>query len=326
MDTGTHFVMGITLGGLALADPYFSSQPYFAEVIVLTTIIGSQIPDVDTVLKLRNNAHYITHHRGITHSIPALLSWPLIISFIIWLLLPEMSFTKLWFWSQVAVGIHIFVDIFNAYGTQALRPFTKKWLALGVIYTFDPIIFSIHTLAILLWFIGMNGLFVCSLAYIIMMFYYIYRFHMRNEVLRAVKKEIDDIEDILISPSVKLNQWHLSIITKNEYIVGKSINKTLRFFDRYNKNPIPKERIFDIALKDHNVEAFLSFSPVYRWEKKEHETYTEVRFIDLRYYYNNHYPFVAVCHIDNEETIVRSYTGWIFTETKLQQKLSLAKK
>ena len=34
-----------------------------------------------------------------------------------------------------------FVDIFNSYGTQALRPISNKWIQLGVINTFDPIIF-----------------------------------------------------------------------------------------------------------------------------------------------------------------------------------------
>lgn len=41
----------------------------------------------------------------------------------------------------LAVALHVFVDIFNAYGTQAIRPFSRKWVALGVIDTFDPIIF-----------------------------------------------------------------------------------------------------------------------------------------------------------------------------------------
>ena len=35
-----------------------------------TLIVGSLIPDGDTVLKLKDNATYISHHRGITHSIP----------------------------------------------------------------------------------------------------------------------------------------------------------------------------------------------------------------------------------------------------------------
>lgn len=39
--------------------------------------------------------------------------------------------------------LHVFVDIFNSYGTQALRPISNKWIQLGVINTFDPIIFNI---------------------------------------------------------------------------------------------------------------------------------------------------------------------------------------
>ena len=46
-------------------------------------------------------------------------------------------------WAQLAVFLHVFVDIFNSYGTQALRPISNKWIQLGVINTFDPIIFNI---------------------------------------------------------------------------------------------------------------------------------------------------------------------------------------
>ena len=77
LDTGTHIVMGVALGGLALADPVVLAESATMSAVVAGVIIGSLIPDVDTVLKLRNNAVYIRHHRGITHSIPAVLLWPL---------------------------------------------------------------------------------------------------------------------------------------------------------------------------------------------------------------------------------------------------------
>ena len=50
---------------------------------------------------------------------------------------------------------------------------------------------------------------------------------------------------------------------------------------------------------------------------------TELRLIDLRYRSNDRYPFVAVAHLDDDLNIVNSYTGWIFTEEKLQQKLQI---
>ena len=52
--------------------------------------------------------------------------------------------------------LHVFVDIFNSYGTQALRPITNKWIQLSVINTFDPIIFIILSTGVLLWILGIT--------------------------------------------------------------------------------------------------------------------------------------------------------------------------
>ncbi len=46
---------------------------------MIGVMAGSLAPDLDTVLKLRNNAQYIRNHRGITYSIPAVILWPLLI-------------------------------------------------------------------------------------------------------------------------------------------------------------------------------------------------------------------------------------------------------
>ncbi len=65
MDTGTHVVMGIAIGGLATLDPVVTSSPAMAQAVMVGAIIGSQAPDFDTVLKLKNNAVYIRNHRGL---------------------------------------------------------------------------------------------------------------------------------------------------------------------------------------------------------------------------------------------------------------------
>lgn len=140
--------MGIALGGLATLDPTVSANTATMDAVMIGVMAGSLAPDLDTVLKLRNNAQYIRNHRGITHSIPAVILWPLLIVLILSLLLPGANLLHLWMWTFAGVIIHVFVDIFNAYGTQALRPFTNKWIALGVINTFDYVIFSAHVLAI----------------------------------------------------------------------------------------------------------------------------------------------------------------------------------
>uniref|UniRef100_UPI000B280C4F metal-dependent hydrolase n=1 Tax=Sporosarcina koreensis TaxID=334735 RepID=UPI000B280C4F len=73
MDTGTHIVMGAAICGLTLADPVVASDSVTMTAVFIGVVSGSLVPDVDTVLKLRNNAVYIQNHRGITHSVPAVL-------------------------------------------------------------------------------------------------------------------------------------------------------------------------------------------------------------------------------------------------------------
>ena len=80
MDTGTHLVMGVTLGGLAAIDPVVSHNPELANSVFWTCVVASQIPDIDTILKSRGNATYIKNHRGATHSIYAQWLWPTLIT------------------------------------------------------------------------------------------------------------------------------------------------------------------------------------------------------------------------------------------------------
>lgn len=323
MDTGTHVVMGLALGGLASLDPVVSASAATATSVFIATIVGSQAPDIDTVLKLRNNAVYIRNHRGITHSIPAVLLWPIVITAAIYPFFPETNLLHLWMWTFLAVFLHVFVDIFNAYGTQALRPFSSKWLALGVINTFDPIIFGLHVVGLLFWAFGSHPGYTFLAIYAVLVAYYIIRFIAQRRVMQEVKKIIPDATEIIIAPTMRFTQWRLAIMNKHQFFVGRAHNNEVHIIDQFNRIPVPDSPILEAAKKDDNLSAFLSFSPVYRWELDEYDDYYEVRFIDLRYRSNDHYPFVAVVQLNLELEIIKSYTGWIFSEEKLRKKLDL---
>ena len=43
--------------------------------------------------------------------------------------------------------------------------------------------------------------------------------------------------------------------------------------------------------------------------------------MDLRYLNNDHYAFVAIAHLTQQDEIDHSYIGWVFSEDKLQRKL-----
>lgn len=324
MDTGTHVVMGVALGGIATLDPAVGMDPSMAQAVMIATIAGSQAPDIDTILKLKNNAVYIRHHRGITHSIPAVLIWSLLFPGMLYLFYPEANLLHLWLWTLAAVALHVFVDIFNAYGTQALRPFTRKWVALGLINTFDPFIFVSHLAAIAVWLAGADQGYTFLTLYIILTGYYILRFVMQRRIKQELRRKIDDIEEIIISPTMKFRQWRIAVKAKSAFYVGRSIDGNIVILDTFNRVPLPDSPVMKAAKQDKNISAFLSFSPVYRWEIDTYKDHYEVRFIDLRYRSKEHYPFVAIAHIDRDSLeLMRSYTGWIFSEEKLQKKLKL---
>lgn len=322
MDTGTHIVMGAAICGLTLADPVVASDSVTMTAVFMGVVSGSLIPDVDTVLKLRNNAVYIRNHRGITHSVPAVLLWPLIISVLLSFIFPEAAFFHLWAWTFLAVFLHVFVDIFNAYGTQALRPFSKKWVAIGVINTFDPIIFALHIIAIIAWMFGAEPVLTFTLMYIVVFFYYLLRFAVKAAVKHAVRNTIPDADDIFIAPTMHFFQWRVAASNKDCHYVGRAYGRSVNIYDRFEREPMPETPYIDAAMEDKNIQAFVSFSPIYRWSVSHVGHLYEVRLIDLRYRSKSYYPFVAVAHINEDMEVINSYTGWIFSEDKLRKKLN----
>lgn len=322
MDTGTHIVMGVAISGIALSDPVIGSDTTTMYAAITGIMVGSLIPDIDTVLKLRNNAVYIRHHRGITHSIPAVLLWPIFLTFLIQFLFTGANFFHIWIWTFLAVFLHVFVDIFNAYGTQALRPFSQSWVAIGVINTFDPYIFIGHVLAITLWTLGYNPLVIFISLYIVVFFYYLLRFAVKSAVNNAVKHSLPDANEVIISPTMRFFQWRIVASSDDYHYVGRAYGRAITIYDQFKRKSPPASPAFEIALQDRNVKAFTDFSPIYRWEITQFDKICEVRLTDLRYRSNDYYPFVAVAHIDEDLNVINSYTGWIFSEDKLNKKLN----
>lgn len=322
MDTATHITMGIALGGLATLDPVVQQDTTLFSAVMVGTIAGSHAPDFDTILKLRNNAAYIRNHRGLTHSIPAVFFWGVAISSIIYLFVPEVNFLHLWLWTFLAVILHVFVDIFNAYGTQALRPFSNKWIAHGFISTFDPYIFNFHIIGIIAWILGANPGYTWLTIYFIIFLYYIKRYLDKREIVKLIHKHFDHVEFIATSPTTKQNIWRVAITTNDYFYVGRVEDGHIKMMDQFERVPLPDTTFIQTAKQDKNISAFLSFSPIYRWEIKHYDDFDELRLYDLRYRNDGHYPFIAIVQIGDNGRILNSFTGWIYSEKKLQNKLN----
>lgn len=317
--------MGFGLAGLAMLDPVIASDPTAFHAVLLGTVSGSVIPDIDTVLKLRNNAVYIRNHRGITHSAPAALLWPFVISSLLLLFFPDINFVHLLLWTFLAVFLHVFTDIFNAYGTQAVRPFTNKWMALGIINIFDPFIFSLHMMGFLVWRLGGDPGITFATIYVMLAVYYVLRTIQHHQTVRYIKHRLPNLTNVYLSPTLKWSHYHVAAESKDHFYVGKVDGKRLYLIDTFKRSSLNhEEAIVQEAIKDKNVRAFLSFSPIYRWEIQEQNGRYEMRFIDLRYFAKGMYPFTATVWLDENLDVQSSFTGWVYSEKKLHKKLVLA--
>ncbi|MCH4446807.1 metal-dependent hydrolase [Staphylococcus haemolyticus] len=322
MDTATHIAIGVGLTALAGQDPAMANT---MAATATTLIAGSLIPDGDTVLKLKNNATYISHHRGITHSIPFTILWPILITFIIYVLFPGVDTTHIWLWAQLAVFLHVFVDIFNSYGTQALRPLTNKWIQLSVINTFDPIIFIILCVGIVVWLFGVHPFIVFFPIIGILIIYYIIRFKMQSiikkQALSQIKAQHNPVK-IFVAPTMKFMEWRVAIQTEEHDYVGRAFGRNVVFSDKVKRQKFSPDTLLWQIKSNKDIRTFLNFSSIYRWQtRKLDDDTTEVRLIDLRYLNKGHYSFAAIAHVDNDNNIDHSYIGWVFTEEKLQKKL-----
>lgn len=319
MDTGTHFVMGIGLYGLAHLDPSVTSNSEMLFATLLGTVIGSQAPDTDTLYRLKGNAAYVRNHRGWTHSLPMILIWPTLIAGILFLFIPQVNVITLWLWTCLAVFIHIFIDCFNAYGTQALRPFRTTWISLNVINIFDPIIFSLHLLGFAFWvlFPTDEGT-IFAIVYALLIVYIAWRSWVHSQIVTWAKRQIAQPGNYTIIPTYRLNRWNLIVEMQDSVRIGEIERRQLEWTGNISR----KDETHPATIQSKQssaVASFLSFTSYGYPQVTSYEHGYEVKWLDVRYHHKKQFPFVAVAHLDHDYNIIHSFVGWL-SDKRTQKK------
>ncbi|MGG1517503.1 metal-dependent hydrolase [Paenibacillus oryzisoli] len=322
MDTGTHLVIGLGLAGLSHIDPAVSADTATATAVFIGTVVGSQIPDVDGLLRFKGNAVYIRNHRGRSHSLPALPLWTLLITGALALFFHGIPLLHLAMWVGLAVCFHVFTDCFNTYGTQAVRPFTEKWISWNIIHIFDPFIFTSHLAAIFMWsFKIASPALIFPTLYALIALYYIWRTLDHFIIEKGLYRK---------DPTYQPGDKYTLIVTFNLYVwnvvkrrangtyqLGELKNGKLKWLDTVTSAEHPAVE----ASKQHeDIQALLYFSSFAAAEVKTHRWGYEVRWADVRYRHRKQYPFVGVLLMDHNYEVLDSYVGWV-NDSKLGKKL-----
>lgn len=141
MDNLTH-----TLTGIAISQAGFNRKTRYA---TLALVLGSNLPDIDSVSGFWGSVTYLEHHRGITHSIIGVAALGIALAASIYFVGkrararatgPPLNGRWLLLACCVATGTHLLLDFTNSYGIRPFLPFSGRWYAWGIEPIIDPLL------------------------------------------------------------------------------------------------------------------------------------------------------------------------------------------
>ncbi|WP_139488848.1 metal-dependent hydrolase [Brevibacillus dissolubilis] len=312
MDTGSHLLFGCSLAGLACVDPVVAQNPELVTAVAMCTLIGSNAPDLDTVVRVKGYASYVRYHRGITHSIPAWFIWPAVIALpIAFFMHLESYIWTLYLWAFLAVVFHIFLDALNTYGVQCYRPVTKKWIHYDILAIFEPLLFVLHLAGVVLWLSGVweagaifTTIYLATFAYIGM------RIWQHRLVVKRVEQHLGDVikGTCQVQPTFHWFRWSFVAEGEDCYYTGEVANQQVLVRDSYGKTS--SDPIVYATLQTDGVRAFLHIAQLIHVTYKElHDGY-EVIWSDVRFWHNRKLPFGVDVRLDKNLRVVKCSFGW----------------
>jgi inner membrane protein len=310
MDTASHLLLGVTLAGLAHVSPTVAENPLLAQAVMIGTVIGSHAPDFDTLVRMRGMATYIRYHRGITHSIPALFLWPAAISLpLVWAYGLQEHALTLYVWTWVAVVFHVFLDMLNSYGVQSIRPFSRKWVHLDVLAICEPPLLLLHAAAAI-WWIGFAGdpARIFPAAYALTLMYIAVRAWQHRQLVRDVQDSLGVAGICHVTPSFHPFHWRFVVETEHCFYTGKIMDRRILLEEIYSKEK--SNEIIQATMGSDGVRAFLGFAQrIHVTWKELHDGY-EVKWSDVRFWYDRNLPFGVDVRLDRNLNVVTHKLGW----------------
>lgn len=310
MDTGSHVLLGLSLAGLAYADPAVALHPDVAHAVMIGTVIGSVAPDFDTVVRLRGYSFYIRHHRGISHSIPALMLWPAAITFFL-VLMTGLSHDWLSFflWTLAAVVLHVGLDMLNTYGVQSLRPFSKAWVHLDILSIFEPFLFVLHAGGMLLWIgFGYHPSVIFSWVYAISGVYILLRAIQHEYLVRLIRTNIRQKGICHVFPQFHWFRWQFVFEGENAFYTGTIVNRHICAGEVFSKQE--KNAIIQATTGTDGVRAFLMFAQRVHVTCLEMQDGYFVRWSDVRFLHGQKLPFGVDVRLDRDLNVISCSLGW----------------
>lgn len=299
MDPFTHALVGIGL-------TYLTGEKFsFANPVHIGTVLGALAPDLDIVLQFFGDLPYLKHHRGVSHSLPAIILESAVIALILWSFLP-VNLSLVFLWSFLGAVSHIIMDIFNSYGAKPLWPFSNKQFTLNLLILADPVIIGLFGLSLLGRSLpGVTGKIVllCFSIYIFI------RYLMRKRAVKKLSlyyKKFNTPQIVVMPAMASIWKWSFLVETAEIVIVGEYNFFTAGIVEKKLLNKVPATEITQKAYQSKLGKLFRSFTPYFHICHTQEDGKHVVRFCDLRYFFREEFLHNATVIFDETHDIIEA--------------------
>jgi inner membrane protein len=298
MDPITHGVIGLALST-------FSGQaPSVHSAITIGATLGAMAPDLDVVIRLfKDEMSYLKHHRGFSHSVPALIAGAGIITVVLGFMFSDMPWWQVWFWTFMGGLSHTAFDMLNSYGAMLFGK--KRKFSLLTLY--DPFI---SILALYLIFFRPTDWIVYVAVVLVLMAY----LALRNIAKVFIQKQLEThfgkmhiVQQVDVLPGLKsFYKWDFIIKTNQQHIVGQINGMTGRV--KVIEQLQHEAESYQITFEKTQLGAYLNeFSPNIHLKVETKEAFTIVTAVDLRYHYRNNFLHHGSMILDQDGKVVKSF-------------------
>jgi inner membrane protein len=307
MDTFSHIVIGFGIGALAQIDPAVSSNQTLSQAVMLGAVIGSNAPDFDFIYRFKGKGSYFRNHRALSHSLPALPLWGLLVSGLVYPFFPVSGFLHLFLWTFLAVILHVCFDLFNVHGTQILLPLSKKWISFDAIPLLDPYILMLHLLGFGLLYFYQTGI-TFFIIYLFIFLYLAVRFLSALLTKRYLQQHFIKADRIKLIPRISLFKWDVIIETGEDFLFGVYADNRLDIELTLSKK-IDFPVLVSDSTTDPSISDFLAGTtfahPFVAVRKNGYVVYWK----DLRFRTRKFFPSLAIMFISSDFNSKNSYIG-----------------
>ncbi|MEH7306038.1 metal-dependent hydrolase [Neobacillus drentensis] len=307
MDTFSHIIIGLGIGALAQIDPAVSSNQTLSQAVILGAVIGSNAPDFDFLYRLKGKGSYFRNHRGLSHSLPLLPLWGILVSSLIYPFFFGLPFFHLFLWTFLAVILHVLFDLFNVHGTQILLPFSRKWIAFDAIPLLDPYILILHFLGFALLLFYQAGI-TFLIIYVFIFLYLTVRTLSALKTKKYLQQHFINADGVKLIPRTAPFKWDIIIETGEDFLFGVYFNNSL-YIEHILAKKIDFPELVSDSTTDQTVSDFLAGTTfAYPFVDVRKNGYL-VFWKDLRFRTKKFFPSLAIMFISTDFKSKNSYIG-----------------